>query len=108
MDKIKAGALSVDEFRIASGQDPIGLGPYIMTAQGPILVEVFLSMGGVMPGMLPPPAAPETEPEGPEDGAEPGESIKAAKTVKGLPKGHLARLPMPDGDTQKKTLKLRF
>lgn len=104
MDQIKAGALSVDEFMVSQGRDPIGLGPYIMTGQGPILVSVFLSMGGVMPAMLPPPAAPEA----PETDPEPAIGGKAAKSAKSLPKGHLARLPMPGGDTQKKTLKLRF
>lgn len=41
--EIQMGALSVDEYRIKQGREPIGLGPYIMTGQGPQLVEDILN-----------------------------------------------------------------
>lgn len=39
---IPMGAISVDEWRIMNDLPPIGLGHYIMTGQGPILVEDLL------------------------------------------------------------------
>ena len=39
---VDTGAVSVDEWRISQGKQPIGLGHYIKTAQGVILVKDFL------------------------------------------------------------------
>jgi hypothetical protein len=36
---VKIGAISVDEWRKDKGLDPIGIGPYVLTASGPILVS---------------------------------------------------------------------
>jgi len=41
--EIKLGKLSVDEARINDGLEPIGLGHYLMTKSGPILVKDFLA-----------------------------------------------------------------
>lgn len=40
---VRSGAVSVDEWRIAEGYDPIGLGNYIMTPLGPFLVEEMVN-----------------------------------------------------------------
>lgn len=37
------GKVSVDELRMRDGQDPIGLGPYVETAMGPVFVEDLLA-----------------------------------------------------------------
>jgi HK97 family phage portal protein len=41
---VRTGAVSVDEWRIAEGFDPIGLEQYIMTPVGPVLVKDFVKM----------------------------------------------------------------
>ncbi len=40
---VKSGAVSVDEYRIGQGMTPIGLGAYIMTPTGPVLVKDFIT-----------------------------------------------------------------
>ncbi len=40
---VKSGAVSVDEYRTGQGMAPIGLGPYIMTPTGPVLVKDFIN-----------------------------------------------------------------
>lgn len=40
---VKSGAKSVDEWRQEQGMEPIGLGNYIMTSAGPVLVSDFLA-----------------------------------------------------------------
>ena len=39
---VGTGAVGVDEWRIGEGLDPVGLGPYIMTPVGPIMVKDFV------------------------------------------------------------------
>ncbi|MCG3204066.1 MAG: hypothetical protein KCHDKBKB_00769 [Elusimicrobia bacterium] len=41
---VGTGAVSVDEWRIAEGYDPIGLGQYIMTPVGPVMAKDFVEM----------------------------------------------------------------
>lgn len=46
---VGTGAVSVDEWRIAEGYDPIGLGNYIMSPVGPVSVEAYIKSGGMIP-----------------------------------------------------------
>ncbi len=59
------GAISVDEWRVKNGLDPIGLEHYIQTPAGPILVKDFLEFGslGVAPIEETPEPAPKEKPE---------------------------------------------
>ena len=107
MDQIEHGALSIDDFLKAKGRDPIGVGNVFMTPQGPISVEAWLANGGMTPAMT------QALGQGaPEPGAGPKATVvddpkllgPASKSL--LPKGHLARLPMPKGSTQKKKFRL--
>lgn len=41
---VRTGAVSVDEWRVAEGYDPIGLSQYIMTPVGPIFAKDFIDM----------------------------------------------------------------
>jgi hypothetical protein len=41
--EVDMGALSVDEYRINKGLEPIGLGHFIMTSSGPIMVDDIIS-----------------------------------------------------------------
>lgn len=42
---VDMGKVSVDELRARDGQEPIGLGPYVATAMGPVFVEELLNGG---------------------------------------------------------------
>ncbi|HLA65015.1 MAG TPA: hypothetical protein VK600_00370 [Candidatus Saccharimonadales bacterium] len=53
---VRMGKISVDELRERDDEDPIGLGAYVSTAQGPVLVSTLLAEA----------AAPPPEPGGPE------------------------------------------
>lgn len=46
---VGTGAISVDEWRIAEGYDPIGLGHYIMSPVGPVSVDAYIKSGGMIP-----------------------------------------------------------
>lgn len=41
--EIKLGALSVDEYRLEHGREPVGIGHYIMTGSGPLRAEDFIN-----------------------------------------------------------------
>lgn len=41
---VRTGAVSVDEWRVAEGYEPIGLGHYIMTPVGPIFAKDFIKL----------------------------------------------------------------
>lgn len=41
--EIQMGAKSVDEYRVEQGKEPIGLGHYVMTSRGPILLKDILN-----------------------------------------------------------------
>lgn len=41
--EIKIGALSVDEYRVEQGREPIGLDHFVMTGSGPVMVEDIIS-----------------------------------------------------------------
>src|SRR5665213_1575168 len=108
MDEIDHGCLSVDDFLEAKGKDAIGVGYVFKTPAGPISVEAWLANGGVPPqagpaaGAEPEPTA-EPTPAHSNEGPDLGKASKAA-----LPKGHLARLPMPNAASQKKSSKLNY
>ena len=40
---VSIGKTSVDELRVRDGQEPIGLGPYVETAMGPVFVDELLA-----------------------------------------------------------------
>ncbi|MBP9781699.1 phage portal protein, partial [Candidatus Woesebacteria bacterium] len=50
--EIEMGALSVDEYRTDHGREPIGLGHYVKTSSGPVLLKDILN----------PPAQPDVQP----------------------------------------------
>lgn len=62
----RLGGVSVDEWRIAEGFEPIGLGQYIMTPVGPIMVKDFvkLSEAGQNPFIPPRPDYADSSPPG--------------------------------------------
>jgi hypothetical protein len=87
---VRMGKVSVDELRIRDGQAPIGLGPYVDTAMGPIFVEELLAGGEPDDDPLTtkpkPKAAEEEEAEEPIDDAAKADLAKwkavALKAVK--------------------------
>lgn len=63
--EIRIGALSVDEYRQEKGLDPIGLGHFVMTASGPILLKDVLN-----------PPKPEESKDTPQEEPKDNEEIK--------------------------------
>lgn len=72
---VRMGKTSVDELRERDDQDPIGLGNYIATGQGPVLVEDLLNP----PEPVAPPVAvgPDGQPLPPPDAPPPGQGEDA-------------------------------
>lgn len=104
VDRIEHAVYSVDEVRQSLGLDKIGFDHAVWTPSGPILVSQLIAN----------PTATLPQASGsavPDDDSEPMASAKAAKAIRALlamPKGHLPRLPMPDGKSQKKNSKLSY
>lgn len=59
---VDTGAVSVDEWRIAEGYDPIGLDQYIMSPIGPVRVAEFITFSGII-GQQGSGAAPAASPD---------------------------------------------
>jgi hypothetical protein len=77
---VRTGAVSVDEWRIAEGFDPVGLPHYIMTPVGPVLVKDFIKMSEAGEN----PFIPDygSGDEGPSSGKKPNEAITPQKEIK--------------------------
>jgi HK97 family phage portal protein len=72
---VSTGAVSVDEWRLGEGLEPIGLGNYIMTPVGPIMVKDFVDSSEAGTPLLPynyqqNPQGTETKPVVPPTGGE--------------------------------------
>lgn len=68
---VDTGAVSVDEWRIAEGYDPIGLDQYIMSPIGPVRVAEFITFSGII-GQQDNVAAPAAKPDQAINPANPG------------------------------------
>lgn len=85
---VKSGAVSVDEWRLGEGMEPIGLGHYIMTPVGPVMVKDFIeqSEAGVNP-FIPnyKPGTPDAVPGANARNVQPNPSLGTAKPTKDKP-----------------------
>lgn len=75
---VDMGAISPDQVLEDLDRDPIGLGPYIMTPAGPVLVSTLLAQGDTA-STAPAPDSPSAAPG--EDVAGEGEALAAAKAA---------------------------
>lgn len=93
---VRTGAVSVDEWRIAEGFDPVGLEHYIMTPVGPVLVKDFVKMSEAGEN----PFIPDygSGDEGPSSGKKPNAAVSPKEELK--PKNKVAK------NMQKKLLEI--
>lgn len=105
VDKIyvSIGKTSIDELRIRDGQEPVGVGPFVLTAQGPIMLEDVKSGDGrVTPGNPPMARLPGANGKPGSPGAKTPQ-LGPTKVPDQIPEKTASKMEKADGDKKKLT-----